>query len=90
MMNKLFRDLLIYEYIHLIGHSAGAKLINKAAQQLAVDKNRQNAKKPFIHLTFLDAYTRDATDDRGYGSLPNYSEHYVDRTPFTIIAPWTK
>jgi pimeloyl-ACP methyl ester carboxylesterase len=81
----------IYEHIHLIGHSAGGKLINEAAQTLSELKNQKNAEKPFIHLTFLDSYTpnnEDRIGDDSYGYLPDYpnhfAEHYVDRSlPFT-------
>jgi Domain of unknown function (DUF5011) len=76
-----------YKYIHLIAHSAGSKLIDEAAKKLSELKNEKNAEKPFIHLTFLDAYTPNDEDRNGtgsYGSLLNYpnhnSEHYVDRT----------
>jgi hypothetical protein len=76
------RDLLeppiskyLYKYIHMIGHSAGARLIHEAASVLT--KTQTN--KPFIHLTFLDAF-RPFFDE--YGNLENYSErfseHYVD------------
>jgi hypothetical protein len=76
-----------YEYIHFIGHSAGAKLIHEASKKLAEDKALK--KRPFIHLTFLDAYTRTKKDSgekggKGYGYLEgypeHYSEHYVDRS----------
>jgi hypothetical protein len=79
---------LIYKHVHLIGHSAGAKLIHDAATAYISDYfiREQN---PFIHLTFLDAYTPNEWDNNGhgsYGSLPtdypnHYSEHYVDKTP---------
>jgi hypothetical protein len=73
-----------YKHVHLIAHSAGAKLIDKTAKQLAWMKERKNREKPFIHLTFLDAYTPLNKGERGrYGSLPDnyphYSEHYVDK-----------
>jgi Domain of unknown function (DUF5011) len=87
-----------YEYIHLIAHSAGAKLIHEASKWLAWYKLTKNEKRPFIHLTFLDAYTPNDTDTNSYGALAeypeqaaypdHYAEHYVDRTP-SIIAPWT-
>jgi hypothetical protein len=83
-----------YGYIHLIAHSAGSKLIDEAAKQLAMLKNEKNAEKPFIHLTFLDAYTPSVEDregDKSYGSMPDYpyhyAEHYVDRT-FYEIPDW--
>jgi hypothetical protein len=83
-----------FKYIHLIAHSAGGKLIDKAAKQLAWMKNRKNMEKPFIHLTFLDAYTPEKEDREGagsYGSLPDYpnhySEHYVDRSPSSFPIP---
>jgi hypothetical protein len=62
-----------YEYVHFIGHSAGARLIHEASKRLAANK-----KRPFIHLTFLDAYTWD-NDKNSYGSSADYAEHYVDR-----------
>jgi hypothetical protein len=79
---------LIYKHVHLIGHSAGAKLIHDAATAYISDYfvREQN---PFIHLTFLDAYTPSDWDKDSYGSLPidlagtdypnHYSEHYVHR-----------
>ena len=68
-----------YKYIHLIGHSAGAKLINEAALVLSGGSNR-----PFIHSTFLDAYTPSPGDHVLYGVYSDYAEHYVfaqDRWP---------
>jgi hypothetical protein len=81
-----------YDYIHFIGHSAGAKLIHEAATWVAWYKVTKNEKRPFIHITFLDAFTKNDTDTNSYGALANYpnhySEHYVDRT-FSPIGPWT-
>lgn len=67
-----------YRYIHLIGHSAGAKVINEAALQLAVKKNRRGIERPFVHVTFLDAFTPEGDE---YGAMPNnflphVFEHY--------------
>jgi hypothetical protein len=62
-----------YGHVHLIGHSSGARLIHEASKRLA-----SNKKKPFIHLTFLDAYTWN-NDKNSYGSSADYAEHYVDR-----------
>jgi hypothetical protein len=72
-----------YEYIHLIGHSAGGKLIHEASNTLAEHKKREGGKRPFIHLTFLDAYTPDdsdtsISDKNTYGFLANYQEHYAE------------
>jgi len=70
-----------YKYIHLLGHSAGAKLIDEAASHIALN----NTAKPFLHITFLDSYTRDDNDKINYGGLPidypHYAEHYVDDGP---------
>lgn len=75
---------LKYKHIHLIGHSTGAKLIQLAAEELVTDYKLKGIEKPFIHLTFLDAFTPVPMDKKTYGFLPNYpnhySEHYVDRT----------
>jgi hypothetical protein len=61
-------------------------LIDEAAKRLS-KLNEKDAERPFIHLTFLDAYTPKKEDREGpssYGSLPgypnHYSEHYVDST----------
>jgi hypothetical protein len=81
------RDLLApailshsYTYIHMIAHSAGARLINIAAKTL-IGNNKIQQDRPFIHLTFLDAYRPSPSQD-DYGNLGNYkdhfSEHYVD------------
>jgi hypothetical protein len=84
-----------YKYVHLIAHSAGAKLIDEAAKQIAkYFEQFENTERPFIHLTFLDAYTRTKIDSgeeedsevrKGYGyvaeNYPHYSEHYVDDGP---------
>jgi hypothetical protein len=77
-----------YEYIHLIGHSAGAKLIHEASIKLVADKTLK--KNPFIHITFLDAFTWDNNDTISYGVSADYAEQYVDRTTgLSPIAPWT-
>lgn len=83
-----------YKYIHFIAHSAGAKLINEVAKTLARDKS-EGGERPFIHLTFLDAYAPNGEDregDKSYGYLQDYhnhyySEHYVDRT-YSQIPDW--
>ncbi len=82
-----------YKHVHFIGHSAGAKLIHEAASAYIYDYfiRQQN---PFIHQTFLDAYTPSDADIKGptsYGSLPtnypnHYAEHYVDRSGSQV--PW--
>jgi hypothetical protein len=82
-----------YRYIHLIGHGAGANLIDVAANLLADSYKKQGGVRPFLHLTFLDAYTPTKEDSgeaggKGYGYLEDYpqhySEHYVDRTPSAV------
>jgi hypothetical protein len=80
-----------YKYIHMIGHSAGARLIHFAATDL-IGKGKIQQEKPFIHLTFLDAFTYTDEDSgkkggQGYGYLKDYqdhsyAEHYVDTGPF--------
>jgi hypothetical protein len=74
-----------YNYIHLIGHSAGANLIDVAAKQLKLQyMNLSEEKRPFLHLTFLDAYTPSDADEYAYGFLSgypkHYSEHFVDKS----------
>jgi hypothetical protein len=66
-----------YKHIHFIGHSAGANLINWAAKALAGYKIQGNEERPFIHLTFLDAYTPNE-DESEFGLLEGYPEHYSE------------
>jgi len=76
----------------LVGHSAGAKLIQQAAEGL-ISNNKIQQERPFIHLTFLDAFRPLLPSPPffdNYGNLENYplhfSEHYVDvndLVPFT-------
>jgi hypothetical protein len=89
LANTIEKYPTTYEYVHFIGHSAGAKLIHEAATWLAQYKLTKNEKRLFIYLTFLDAYTQNDKDSgkdkdkKGYGNLEgytnHYSEHYVDR-----------
>jgi hypothetical protein len=66
-----------YEHVHLIGHSAGAKLIQVGAEELVPIYKFYN-ENPFIHLTFLDAYTPKPRDIRNYGRLQHYANHYLE------------
>lgn len=68
-----------YQYIHVIGHSAGARLIHFTATDLISNSTIQKD-KPFIHLTFLDAFTFTDEDSgkkggQGYGYLKDYQDH---------------
>jgi hypothetical protein len=80
-----------YKYIHLIGHSAGARLIDRAVLVLSA-KYSGSTNKPFIHLTFLDAYTPldlytlTPVDRDLYGLYADYAEHYVDRSLASVLA----
>jgi hypothetical protein len=83
-VNKTTSQPNKYKYVHLIGHSAGANLIDIAGKDLASYYGQSSA-APFIHLTFLDAFTLSDFDAASYGFLPRYlnyqhfSEHYVDK-----------
>jgi hypothetical protein len=66
-----------YKYVHLIGHSAAANLIDTVAIDLLL-KSVEAGNKPFVHLTFLDAYTPE-NNELFYGRSADYAEHYVDR-----------
>ena len=66
-----------YDYVHLIAHSAGSNLIDTVATEL-FRKSIETGHKPFIHLTFLDAFTPHG-DEFSYGANADYAEHYVDR-----------
>lgn len=77
-----------YKYVHLIGHSAGARLIDLTAKKLA--KIQPSTAIPFMYLSFLDAYAPNGSGRATYGSIssPHFSEHYVDRTFSHPIYDW--
>jgi hypothetical protein len=73
-----------YNYVHFIAHSAGSRLIHEAAKYITTEDDRP----PFIHSTFLDAYTPNG-DQNSYACHSNYAEHYVDRgLPLTRADLW--
>ena len=76
-----------YDYIHMIGHSAGAKLIDEAAGEFAFRYAFAKNRPRFVHLTFLDAYTPSEGDKALYGFYSDYAEHYVDRSLGSAFAP---
>ena len=80
------------ENIHLIAHSIGSNVIQNAVQELENELQNHywkyyakhpNAKKPFIQLTFLDAFAPYGRD-KVYGRLDNvfdgYAEQYLDNS----------
>lgn len=81
-----------YEHIHLIGHSAGAWLIDAFA-----DSYRESGGEADIHMTFLDAYVRPAhpnpiwmllTSGSRLGKNASWAEHYHDpRSGDTVVGP---
>jgi hypothetical protein len=68
-----------WRHVHLIGHSAGAWVINEAARTVAQQTSAS------IHLTFLDAYIPSGWDEKELGAFvadPNVTcwvEHYFTR-----------
>lgn len=68
-----------WRHVHLIGHSAGAWVINAAAEVVA---DRTEAS---IHITFLDAYVPDGWDEEALGKLIRkhpgrcWADHYFTR-----------
>ncbi|MGQ7848794.1 hypothetical protein ACUNV4_30150 [Granulosicoccus sp. 3-233] len=52
-----------YDHIHFVAHSAGSNLISSFATLFRTGaENSSSIKKPFIHLTFLDAYDPNTID----------------------------
>jgi hypothetical protein len=78
--------------IHLIAHSVGSNLIEETVKELAdacqngpwkeYYQQHPDVPKPFIHLTFLDAFAPwDSTEINRYGNLfsfDGYAEQYID------------
>ena len=98
-----------YEYVHLIGHSAGARLIDEAARCLSMMKSNQKYhtilhavadpadrkalhdsckppsggfNTPFIHLTFLDAFTQTRCVNPSCSSKTDDKNTYGNATGF--------
>jgi hypothetical protein len=81
LKNAILCSTCAYKYIHFVAHSAGSKLIDDAAKKLAQNWGKLNSsQRPFIQLTFLDAYKDDNNhrDEATYGALPDYPEHYSE------------
>ena len=73
-----------YEHIHFLAHSAGSMLIDTASKYLQSVTN-----KPFIHLTFFDAYDPLAKRKNGlevssYGKGADWVDNYVDKRQLNI------
>jgi hypothetical protein len=71
-----------WNHLHLIGHSAGSKLIDSVAKKLEQQKRHGEPAPTSLHLTFLDPYTPLDSDRADYGKLnnsiiPNFSESYI-------------
>ena len=60
-----------YDHVHLIGHSAGAALVDGIAQQIELGPHDTT-----IHTTFLDAYVPPWVN--GYGASSDWSDHYLN------------
>lgn len=79
-------------HLHLIGHSAGANVINRAAKKFVQNKEQGDFAPKSLQLTFLDAYTPLPTDLLSYGDIdnsviPNFSDSYLTSLPpLPIIA----
>ena len=62
-----------YEFVHLIGHSAGSNLIHELGRQLKL----ADANTPKIQATFLDAFC-GYSDRCDYGYWSDWAESYYD------------
>lgn len=61
-----------FENVHLIAHSAGAWVIDEAADAL-----RSHGFADGIQLTFLDAFTPYLDEDKDLGDTATVADHYV-------------
>ena len=82
--NKIVTLSKNWRHVHLIGHSAGAWVVNAAAETIA----RQTTAE--IHITFLDAYVPDGWDEKALGRLVQtdpsrcWADHYFTRDPLNL------
>jgi hypothetical protein len=66
-----------YRHVHLIGHSAGAWVVNEAANMIACQTEAE------IHLTFLDAYVPDFWTEQDLGRPAESSQRIWAEQYFT-------
>lgn len=75
-VGKCLGDALMfsgYDSFHLIAHSLGSWVIDRAAGQLATIPSKR------VHLTFLDAYVPNYGDRGELGDQAFFAEQYVSR-----------
>ncbi len=66
---------LKYDFIHAIGHSAGAGFVDQLTQSV----KSNITPPPLVHNTFLDAFCWSISCT--YGKEATWAEHYVDSRP---------
>jgi hypothetical protein len=82
--HKIVRLSEDWRHVHLIGHSAGAWVVNAAAETVARETNAE------IHVTFLDAYVPGGWDEKALGRLAQtdtgrcWADHYFTRDPLRL------
>lgn len=64
---------LKYDFVHMIGHSAGANLLHEMGHQLRL----ANPSSPTIHATFLDPFC-GYPDRCDYGYWSDWADSYID------------
>ena len=67
-----------YEFLHLVGHSAGSNMLHEMGRQLKL----ADASAPKIQATFLDAFC-GYSDRCDYGCWSDWAESYYDSHPLT-------
>lgn len=73
-----------WEHVHLIGHSAGAELIEAAASRI-----KRNAVETVVHCTFLDPYLSPYLVERyAYGANADWADNYYTQDLETFS--WTE
>ncbi len=70
-----------WSHVHLIGHSAGAALIQAAAERIKL----KSQNPVVVHTTFLDAYVGITGRERSsYGTGADWSDSYIAIDPETF------
>jgi len=69
----LINGAIKYDFVHMVGHSAGSNLLHEFGRQLKL----ANAPTPKIHATFLDAFC-GYSDRCDYGYWSDWADSYID------------
>jgi hypothetical protein len=83
-VGSYFADLKQYRHLHIIGHSAGSKLVDSATTRL-----KEKDPSITVHATFLDPFDPFQFRWSEYGRSEDWADNYVDTRGWIDSPYWT-